>query len=583
MSLSGALSNPFSPISRWALGLLWRIERDFERARSSDKALDDVRLRIFFVLALFSAGFVTLGAAATRAALFSDHARGGIAAAPETLRRADLVDRNGQLLAVDLVRYGLYVDPHEVVRKWDARQALLTVLPPSAGSKLDKALTGDHQAFVYGGLTPTEMTRVHDLAVPGVTFEEESGRAYPLGSLGAHVIGFSSKDGEGLAGAEKALDQDIKAEGGKATVALSIDLRVQGALEDEVAQAAARFGVRDAVGMVVNVRTGEILGLSSWPSFDANRAGDADPKAMVDHAAATVYEPGSVMKVFTLAMGLDAGVATPSTLFDARTPLALSGQTIHDYDKDNAVLPLWEVFTHSSNIGAARLGLLAGPERMDQYFHAFGLFAAAPGPLTESAKPLVPRALTPNAVASMSFGHAIAVSPLAIATGMSAVLNGGTYRPLTLRKLEGAAPAPGRQILKSSTSRTMLDLMRLNVTNGTGTKADIPGLRVGGKTGTATKIVGGRYDRALNLSSFAAIFPTDGPLTADRYLVLVMLDEPHATADTPVTTGGMTAAPTAGRVIERIAPFLGVQRVPTAKAAPAAGGPDLSALQEDEQ
>ena len=200
---------------------------------------------------------------------------------------------------------------------------------------------------------------------------------------------------------------------------------------------------------------------------------------------------------------------------------------------------------------------------MDHYFRGFGLFAAAPSELIESAHPLLPRKLSDNAVATMAFGHAISVSPLAIATGMSAILNGGVYRPLTLKKLEpGQAPAAGRRVIQPSTSRTMLNLMRANATDGTGRKANVPGYRVGGKTGTATKIVGGRYDGTKNLASFAAIFPTDGPLGADRYYVLIMLDEPHATAETGgFTTGGVTSAPTAGRVIERIAPMLGVQRV----------------------
>ncbi|MGH6970735.1 MAG: penicillin-binding transpeptidase domain-containing protein, partial [Caulobacteraceae bacterium] len=201
-----------------------------------------------------------------------------------------------------------------------------------------------------------------------------------------------------------------------------------------------------------------------------------------------------------------------------------------------------------------------------RYFHAFGLFDAAPSELVESARPLTARALTPNIVASMSFGHSISVTPLAIATGMSAIFDGGVYRPLTLKKLEpGQAPAAGRRVIKPSTSRTMLDLMRLNVVDGTGSKADALGLRVGGKTGTATKLVNGHYDEgrnALNLASFAAVFPTDGALSANRYLVLIMLDEPKPdAADDGVTTGAFTAAPIARRVIDRIAPFVGVRRI----------------------
>jgi cell division protein FtsI (penicillin-binding protein 3) len=200
---------------------------------------------------------------------------------------------------------------------------------------------------------------------------------------------------------------------------------------------------------------------------------------------------------------------------------------------------------------------------MERYFRSFGLWDKAPSELLESARPITPRRMSDNTVASMAFGHAISVSPLALATGMSAILNGGEYRPLTLRRLEpGQAPAEGRRVIKASTSRTMLNLMRLNVTNGTGGKANVAGYRVGGKTGSAEKAMGGRYVRNKLVSSFAAVFPTDGPLNSDRYYGLIMLDEPKPTAETfGFATGGWTAAPAAGRVIERIAPFLGVRRV----------------------
>jgi cell division protein FtsI (penicillin-binding protein 3) len=578
MSLIGALTRPLSPLGRWILGM----EHAFERARASEKAVDDTRLRIFFVLALFGFGFVTLGLGATRAALFSPWGHGAEIVQPAPNARAELTDRNGLILALDTPRFGLYVDPHEMVHKADVRAALLAAMPTISAAKLDRILAGDKRQYVIGQLTPEQQQMIHDLALPGVAFEEESGRDYPLASLAAHVIGFSSRDGVGLAGAEKAFDAQLRAPGAK-PLPLSIDLRVQGALENELADTSQTLGVQDAVGMVVNVRTGEILGMASWPTFDASNAAAADPTHMVNHAAATVYEPGSVMKVFTLAMGLDSGVATTDTMFDVATPLELPGQTIHDYDHGDAQLSLAHVFTHSSNIGAARLGLLAGADRMSRYYHAFGLFNAAPSELAESARPLTARTLSPNIVASMSFGHSISVSPLAIATGMSAILNGGVYRPLTLKALApGQAPAPGRRILQETTSETMLRLMRLNVTEGTGTHADAIGLRVGGKTGTATKLVHGHYvegKNAANLASFAAIFPTDGPIDQDRYLVLIMLDVPKpVAADSGVTSGGFTAAPAAGRVIERIAPFLGVRRVisasdlaPKAKAAETLG------------
>jgi cell division protein FtsI (penicillin-binding protein 3) len=565
----GAEGRGFSSPSRGLSSRLWWMERAFERARTSGKVEDDTRLRIFFVLALFAAGFFTLGLGATKAALFSGLERGGSLAAVSPGARADLVDRNGEILAVDLVHYGLYIDPREVSDPAATRAALLAAAAPIPQARLAKVLAGNKEEYVVGGLTPEVRDRLHDLALPGLTFQEENARAYPLGQTGAHVIGFASKDGAGLAGAERAFDAQVRSDAGKGPVPLSIDLHVQGALQDELETAAAHFQVKDAIGMVVNVRTGEILGMASYPVFDANDPGRSDPAAMVNHAAATVYEPGSVFKVFTLAMGLDTGLVNVNTVFNVCSPLVLPGQIIHDYDKGDCSLHLWEVFTHSSNIGAAKMAIQVGGDHEDKYFHAFGLFDKAPSELVESARPLTVKRMSENAVASMAFGHSISVSPLALATGMTSILNGGIYRPLTLRKLEpGHAPAPGRRVIQPSTSRTMLNLMRLNGTNGTGRNADAkaPGYRVGGKTGSATKLVNGHYNRGkLNLASFAAIFPTDGPLDADRYYVLVMMDEPKPMPETGgFTTGGAVSAPIAGKIIARIAPFLGVRRVITA-------------------
>ena len=552
-----------SPFWSWLASRIWSVEHAFEHARAQRRE-QDASYRIFFVLMLFATAFAMLSAAAVTKVLWP-HTRGGAGAAAPANARAELVDRNGQLLAVDLLHYGAYLDPREAWDPVETRRTLMAAIPGLQAQRLDHAFTTGKRVYLVGGLTPEQKSALHDLGLPGVSFEEEDRRVYPLGSTAAHLIGFTDTGGKGLAGAERALDKLAHGDGGESPpVALSIDLRVQAALDDEIKRAADQFHTLGAVGIVVDVHTGEILGISSYPDYDPNEPGKSSTDDLVDHAAATVYEPGSVFKVFTLAMGLDAGVATPKTQFDARTPLVLSGRTIHDYDKDNAFLPLWEVFTHSSNIGAARLGLLAGRERMDRYFHGFGLFRAAPSELIESARPITPRRLDDNTVASMSFGQAISVTPLALATGMTSIVNGGQYRPLTIRKLDGAPP-PGRRVIAEATSRTMLDLMRLNAikgSGGTGAKADAaaPGLRLGGKTGSAQKADHGHYGKML-VSSFASVFPTDGPMDAPRYFVLVLLDSPHATKDTyGFATGGWTAAPTAGRIIDRIAPVLGVAR-----------------------
>jgi cell division protein FtsI (penicillin-binding protein 3) len=553
----------FPPAWRWLIERIWRVEHAFERARAEGRAEDDTRLRIFFVLAMFTAGFLTLAAGAAKSVLFPDVDRGAYAGGPPQAR-ADLTDRNGQLLAVDLPHFGVYYDPKENWDPEEIRRVLPSALPQLSQARLDHALAAEKRQYLIGGLTPEEKRRIDDLGLPGIEFEPEAKRVYLLGATAGNLIGFVDRGGAGLSGAELALDDAIRGGAGRDPVPLSIDLRVQSALQDELEKAAVKHSAVGGAGFVVNVRTGEILGMASYPAFDPNLGGANPPGAMVNHAAATVYEPGSVFKVFTVAMGLDAGAANPNTIFDVHTPLALPGQTIHDFDKGDTVLPLWEVFTHSSNIGAARLGLKAGAANLDHYFRAFGLFAAAPSELRESARPLLPPRMTSdNAVATMSFGHSISVSPLAVATGMTSILNGGNYIPLTIRKLDPNDPPPGKRVISEQTSRTMLELMRLNVMDGTGAKADVPGYAVGGKTGTATKIVNGHYDKAKNFSSFAAIFPTDGPFTEDRYLVLIMLDEPRATPDTyGFSTGGWTSAPAAGRVIERIAPVLHVKATP---------------------
>jgi cell division protein FtsI (penicillin-binding protein 3) len=552
----------FPPAWRWLVERVWSVEHAFERAKAEGRAEDDTRLRIFFVLAMFAAGFLTLGAGAVKSVLFPDVDHGAYAGGPPG-ERADLTDRNGQLLAVDLPHYGVYYDPKENWNPEEVRRVLSTALPQLSPARLDHALNADKRQYLIGGLTPEDKDRIDDLGLPGVSFEPESKRLYLLGPTAGHLIGFVDKGGAGLAGAELALNDTILSNAGKGPVPLSIDLRVQTALQDELQKAAIKHSVTDAAGLVVNVRTGEILGMASYPDFDPNAGGGAPPAQMINHVAASVYEPGSVFKVFTLAMGLDAGAADVNTMFDVHTPLVLPGQTIHDYDKGDSVLPLWEVFTHSSNIGAARLGLKAGAANMDRYFRNFGLFGAAPSELRESARPLLPPRMSDNAVATMAFGHSISVSPLAVATGMTSILNGGQYIPLTIRKLDPNQAPQGKRVISEQTSRTMLALMRLNVLTGTGTKADVPGYAVGGKTGTATKIVNGRYDKTKNFSSFAAIFPTDGPFDQDRYLVLIMLDEPKPTPDTyGFSTGGWTAAPAAGRVIERIAPVLKVKPSP---------------------
>ena len=563
MSLGQSTLNP-SWLSQRLLGWIWRLEHAFERARASGRAEDDTRIRIFFILALFSAGFLILAMGATHAALFSDAGKGDYVR-PMGAARADLVDRNGQLLAADLLHYGLYIDPREIWDSQETRRALFANLPDLTPQRLERALAAGRRTYVLGGLTPEVRAKVHGLGLPGVSFEPEEKRVYPLGYTAAHLVGFADTGGEGLTGAEAAFNDQIRAAAAsQGSVALSIDLRVQAALEDELYKATAHFHPKGASGVVVNVHTGEILGLANYPTYDPNRPGEASLDARLNRAAGAIYEMGSTFKGFTVSVGLDTKVATPSSTYDATHPLQIGYRTIHDYHATHAMLTLVEVFQHSSNIGTARLAEQIGVERLHSYFKAFGLLDPAKVELIESARPLTPRVWNEDTLASTSFGHGMNVSPLAVARAYSGLLNGGELLPLTIRKLPPGAQVHGPRIISPETAATLLKIMRSNVscTCGSGKSANIPGLNVGGKTGTGDKWdpVARRYSTTKQVSSFAAVFPTDGPLDAPRYFVLILLDEPQKDKTGLDPTGGIVAAPAAGKVIERIAPFLGVQR-----------------------
>ncbi len=573
---------------RWLVEFVWQIEHSFERSRAKDRPVDDARLRIFLLLALFGLAFATVAVEAGRVALFAKPK--AVFAGPDvSTARATLEDRNGLLLASDLPRFDAYLDPRDVLpsHRAETRDALVSVLSGAARPRIDEAFKSDRRTLIVAGLDQGEKALLHDLGRPGIEFDPVPERVYPLGTSAAHLIGYVEKKGGGIAGAERALDPLIRANGAAGQpVQLAMDLRVQAALEDELGRAVSHFQALGGAAIVVDVQTGEILGLASAPTFDPGKLNASTPAAQKNNVAASVYEAGSVFKVFSLSAGLDAGVVSPASTFDVSKPLVIgNNRPIHDFDKGDTTLTLPQVFTHSSNIGASKVAMATGAARMDLYMRAFGIYAAAPSELNESTRPLTPKRdaggrLDESTLAYMSFGQGLSVTPLQIATGMSAIFNGGTYRPLTILKRNGDEPV-GRRVISAKTAQTMLDLMRLNVIDpkGSGRKAEVAGLNVGGKTGTAQKASGGHYMENARVASFAAVFPTTGALTDKRYLIYVLLDEPHPAADTfGFATAGFTAAPMAGAVINRIAPFLHVKRTavtaPVPAAVPAAMGAD---------
>ncbi|MFN3229657.1 MAG: peptidoglycan D,D-transpeptidase FtsI family protein [Asticcacaulis sp.] len=555
------------PSLRWISEKVWWVEHAFERAKAQARPEEDAWFRIFFLVAFFGFTFGFLALGASKAALFgrdSNLGSGWAGGVPLTAR-ADIVDREGRLLATDLINYRLFVDPTDMTASDRPRvkRALARALPQLSKEKLDAAFKRNGRLGLWGGLTPPEKRRIHELGLPGVTFEAEKARVYPLGTTASHLIGFvAGKEGQGLAGAERALDAEIRQAGSQGRpVALAVDLRIQGALENELYKVAQAHSAIGAVGMVTNVRTGEVLAMASWPDFDPNKAGAYPEDVKRNRAAGALYEMGSIFKVISVAAGLDSGTAALTSTFDATAPIRLGSRQINDYHAENRVMTLEDVFIHSSNIGTTRLADAVGKETMVRYYDQLGLLEAAEIELAESARPILPRVWSRDSLYSSSFGHAISVTPAAMAQSIGAVVNGGMVVPLTIQKVDKGKPVVGRRAMSAATSRQMLDLMRINVVKGTGGKADAPGLRVGGKTGSAEKPGKGGYQRDKLVSSFAAVFPTDNPIHEDRYLVLVMVDEPAGTKDTfGFRTGGWVAAPVAGRVIDRIAPFLGVAR-----------------------
>ena len=559
MSFADLTPNRYPRFWRWIIDWLWRIEHAFERSRVSGRPEDDARVRILIVLGFFAVLFGFIGGGAIYAAVFSDAGKPGRSAMLDETAKADLVDRTGQLLAVNLTHYRLVLDPSDVWNRKETRNALVGTVPKLTARRFNEAMDAGKRRVLAEGLAPEIRDRIHELGLPGVTFEKSPRRVYPMGPLASHLIGFSDTGGVGVQGAEKALQAELRAQAASDNpVALSIDVRVQAALEEELQSAVDEFHPRGAVGVITNVRTGEVIALANWPEFDPNRPGKFTELQRKNLAAAQVYEMGSTFKAFTIAIGLDAGVAQMDSTFDARTPMRMGYRTIHDFHGVNRILTLSEVFNHSSNIGTAKLAMGIGVPTLKRYFDAFGLTRRAGVELTEAAQPLTPARWNDDALASVSFGHGINVTPLSLAQAMGSILNGGAMVPLTiLKKPDGYRPA-GPRVVSEGTTQAMLKMMRGNVVDGTGRRADAEGLSVGGKTGTGEKydpdIKG--YSPTRQVASFAAVFPTEGPADATRYFVLVLLDEPTGGA----RTGGLVAAPAVGRVINRSARFLGVPR-----------------------
>ena len=515
---------------------------------------------------------VVYGVIAARLVMFAEQSDGhgtrrSVTQDAVATARPDILDRNGQILATDVKTPSLFAEPRKLIDVDEAEELLTAVLPDLDASEVRDRLSSK-RGFVWlkREITPKQQQEIHRLGIPGVGFLTENKRVYPNGPIVSHEIGHVNIDNQGIAGIEKWLDgQGLAAlhMAGLATdrlekpVELALDLRVQFALRGELIAAREKFKAKAASGVVLNVTTGEIVALVSEPDYDPNNPHEANDPTRINRLTTGVFEMGSSFKVLTVAMALDSGKATLSSMFDASHPLQYGRFAIHDYEPMHRALSVPEIFTYSSNIGAARMALAVGVNGHQAFLKKMGQLDRLRTELPESAEPIVPKHWGELNSVTIAFGHGLSVAPLQAVMGIAATLNGGFLIPPTfLKRSESEAQILARQVLKPETSREIRYLMRLNAEKGTATKANVSGYYIGGKTGTAEKVVNGHYSKHKLLTDFMAVLPADKP----TYLMMIMLDEPQPTPETHgFATAGWNAAPTAAKVIARIAPLLDIE------------------------
>jgi len=480
------------------------------------------------------------------------------------LSRPAITDRAGRILATDIITGSLYANPSKTVDLDDTVEQLSGLLPGIDPAKLRKKLSSDGQfQWIARKLGPRKQAAIHELGLPGIGFTSEPHRVYPAGAAAAHILGHVDIDNKGLAGIETYIDRApaiARPHGDKwqerGSVALAMDLSVQHAVREEMIAALRRYKAKAAAGLVLDIHSGEIVSLVSLPDYDPNKRDQALAKDRYNRVTSGVFELGSVFKMFTVAAALDVGAASLSGGYDAREPIRVGGHKISDFHAKKRWLSVPEIFIYSSNIGSAKMALDVGVDRHKAFLRRLGLLSRLETELGSTAAPILPANWRRINTMTIAFGHGMSVTPLQMAAGAATLLNGG-YRiaPAFLKRSREEARVRAERVVKPETSELMRYLFRLNVKRGSGKRADARGYRVGGKTGTAEKVVGGRYSRNALLTSFVGAFPMEAP----EYVVLVMLDEPKGTEETGGrATAGVNAAAVTGRIVERIGPMLGI-------------------------
>jgi len=525
-----------------------------------NQALGHARMRLGLLTMCVFAAFTTVGLrlADISIAAQANVERPAVSVVERARHRAELVDRRGNLLARNVEIVSLGADPRDVWDPVDAANRMLSYIPDADEDTLVRRLSSDrHFVWLQRRVTSQQHYDIHNLGLGGIQFVEEQRRVYPHRNTFSHLVGYSNVDGEGLSGLELGLNDLLQSQ--DEPVALSIDLRVQHALRDELSSAMEEFGALAAAGVVMNVNTGEVLALVSLPDFDPHDPTSGGAEARLNRVTGGVYELGSVIKPLTIAQALELDLVTPDTMFDVSQPLNVAGHYIRDFHRIEEPIPVREILGESSNIGTAEIAALIGRERQQDFLRDLGFFDQQSMEMPGAAHPLVPQNWGPLETATISFGHGLSVTPLHLTTAIAALVNGGFMIEPTFTRYESGTRINRRRVLSEETSFEMRELLRNVVSEGTGGNADVPGYEVAGKTGTSEKpSSGGGYDRDRLLSSFVGTFPASNP----ELVVFAMLDEPRATDETyGFATGGWTVAPAVGRIIERIAPLTGVMPV----------------------
>lgn len=521
-------------------------------------ALGIARQRLAIGILLFGAFTLLLGLRLVELALFDGAPRHvGLPVASAHVR-ADIVDRNGLTLASSFEAYALAARPRDIMGDREALiQKLAAILPERDVAAIRAAVFHDGNfRYVTRRILPEQAEAIRRLGEPGLTLEREAERLYPHVGLAAHLVGYTGIDGRGESGMERAFEERLTDPARLSEpLVLAMDARVQQALESELERQMIEQKAVGAAGVVMDVHTGEVLALASLPAFNSNRPGGlTGMPSHMNRATLGVYELGSTFKAFTIAMALDTGVLQG---LDERFPtgsIMVGRHRISDLHPKPFALSVPEVLIHSSNVATARMAERMGRERQEAYLRKLGMMDRAPGEILESGRPLTPPSNNWGlaSVMTVGFGHGIAVTPLHLANAFATLVNGGIHRPATFIKVPEGQHRPGKRVFTERTSKLLNGMLRLAVLDGTGRRADADGYRVGGKTGTAEKVLetGRGYDRDSNITTFAGAFPMEAP----RYVVVTMIDDPSA----GLRSAGAVAAPVFRNVVNRIAPVLDV-------------------------